>query len=330
VSLLPLISDGSVVVDLRGNGGGIAEEAVDANDHFLPPGLLLFRSKHPNTNEIIEQYSKHDPLYKGPLIVIADETSASASEISAGNLTKIYGRALHVGRRTFGKGLAQIPYPYPPCMDQECENAYSRIKLSRSFYEIGLNYRFQRQGLRPHIEVSFSRIDEQENEAIKKANAQEGHPYIMYESDYPHALSPSIGRSGTKRQVYPYGIAMSRWASYFQSRIFSRSQTIFSDYVQSLLDQSDQIRKRWLEEWQHKNLEQRTEIIVRNIKANRYIVSPDDPMLKVAFAAAELMAKSCKKDHTICLKNLLPRPDYPNLVDNDIVPPQTALHPSSP
>ena len=102
-----------LVLDLRGNGGGIMQEAVDIVGLFVPKGSVVVTAKG---NELMQDEvykTGSDPLEPDlPLIVLVDSGSASASEIVAGSLQD-YDRATIMGSRTFGKGLVQSVRPMP-------------------------------------------------------------------------------------------------------------------------------------------------------------------------------------------------------------------------
>lgn len=102
-----------VVLDLRGNGGGLLESAVDILGYFLPKGTEVLRTK--GKNKISEKIYKtrHNPILPDtPLVVLIDGGSASASEITAGALQDL-DRAVLVGTRSYGKGLVQSTRPLP-------------------------------------------------------------------------------------------------------------------------------------------------------------------------------------------------------------------------
>ncbi len=95
-----------LILDLRGNGGGLLTEATAIADEFLSDDKLIVYTQG-NKSPRYEYKCKRDGLYeKGRLIVLVDETSASASEVLSGALQD-WDRATIVGRRTFGKGLVQ-------------------------------------------------------------------------------------------------------------------------------------------------------------------------------------------------------------------------------
>ena len=96
-----------LVLDLRGNGGGYMSMAVRVSDELLSEGQVIVsqRGRRSETNETFRA-SDGGLWESGPVIVLVDPNSASASEIVAGALQD-HDRALIVGRRTFGKGLVQ-------------------------------------------------------------------------------------------------------------------------------------------------------------------------------------------------------------------------------
>ncbi len=99
-----------LVLDLRGNRGGYMEMAVDISDEFLKSGQLIVSQKGMTDDSNESFYATSSGLWEsGPLMVLVDGGSASASEIVAGALQD-HDRGLIVGRRTFGKGLVQKQY----------------------------------------------------------------------------------------------------------------------------------------------------------------------------------------------------------------------------
>ena len=107
-ALEPLIKDSikSLVIDLRGNGGGLLSEAVAIADELIPGNRLLVYTQGAHSPRM-EYNSKRDGLFEeGALTVWMDESSASASEVLAGALQD-WDRATIIGRRSFGKGLVQ-------------------------------------------------------------------------------------------------------------------------------------------------------------------------------------------------------------------------------
>ncbi len=101
-----------LILDLRGNPGGLLEEAVSAAGVFLPPNTLVCRVIDRLGLDPIEYKTAESPAeFAGPLVVVMDENSASASEVLAAALQES-GRAVVVGRRSFGKGWVQNVFPF--------------------------------------------------------------------------------------------------------------------------------------------------------------------------------------------------------------------------
>ena len=102
-----------LVLDLRGNGGGLMSEAINIVSLFVPKGSLVVTSKG-NTEESVREYrTQSEPVDPDlPLIVMIDSGSASSSEIVSGALQDM-DRATVMGKRSYGKGLVQSIRPLP-------------------------------------------------------------------------------------------------------------------------------------------------------------------------------------------------------------------------
>ncbi len=100
----------ALILDLRGNGGGLLDQAVAMANYFLPQGAVIVSME----GRLIptERFTApvDGPFLKGKVIVLIDESSASASEIVSGALQD-WDRGVIIGRRSFGKGLVQRQYP---------------------------------------------------------------------------------------------------------------------------------------------------------------------------------------------------------------------------
>lgn len=104
-----------LILDLVDNGGGYLNAAVDILAEFLEPGQLAVYTQGTNSSrqDLTTKPSGSKPLFAdGRLVVMANQYSASASEITSGAIQD-WDRGLVVGRRTFGKGLVQRPIPFP-------------------------------------------------------------------------------------------------------------------------------------------------------------------------------------------------------------------------
>ncbi|MEA4903964.1 MAG: S41 family peptidase, partial [Petrimonas sp.] len=103
----------SLVIDLRGNGGGILDEAVNVVNFFVRKGLEIVSTKGKVKQWDRSYHTQNQPIDTlMPIVVLIDTGSASASEIVAGSLQDL-DRAVIIGNRSFGKGLVQTPRDLP-------------------------------------------------------------------------------------------------------------------------------------------------------------------------------------------------------------------------
>lgn len=103
----------SLIVDLRGNGGGVLDEAVNIVNFFVHKGLEIVSTRGKVKQWDRSYYTQNHPIDTlMPIVVLIDTGSASASEIVAGSLQDL-DRAVIIGNRSFGKGLVQTPRNLP-------------------------------------------------------------------------------------------------------------------------------------------------------------------------------------------------------------------------
>lgn len=102
----------SLILDLRGNGGGYLQIATKIIDEILPSNKMIVYTK--GRNQPYQEFTTHGSgrFEKGRVVVLVDSFSASASEITAGAIQD-WDRGVLVGRRSFGKGLVQRPINMP-------------------------------------------------------------------------------------------------------------------------------------------------------------------------------------------------------------------------
>lgn len=142
----------ALVIDLRGNGGGALTEAVSLSGLFIPKGPIV--QVRDNNGQVRQDIDDDDVVYyKGPLVVLVDRFSASASEIFAAAMQD-YGRALIVGEPTFGKGTVQQHRSLSRVYDQMLKPDWPALGSVQ--YTIQKFYRVnggstQRKGVTPDI-----------------------------------------------------------------------------------------------------------------------------------------------------------------------------------
>jgi len=120
-----------LILDLRGNGGGLMKEATAIADEFLSDDKLIVYTEGDHIPRFDFRCKKEGCFETGKLVVLVDETSASASEVLSGALQD-WDRATIIGRRTFGKGLVQQQF-------QLSDGSAVRLTVARYFSPLGRN-----------------------------------------------------------------------------------------------------------------------------------------------------------------------------------------------
>jgi carboxyl-terminal processing protease len=149
----------SLVLDLRGDGGGNLFEAASLTGLFIPKGPVVQVRETGGHIEVLDD-PEPDVAWDGPLIVLVDRLSASASEIFAGAIQD-YGRGLIVGQQTYGKGSVQTALPLSRyAMGPDSESFGQLTFTSGKFYRV-TGESTQHRGVLPDITLP-SAIDSKE------------------------------------------------------------------------------------------------------------------------------------------------------------------------
>ncbi len=146
-----------IVLDLRNDPGGLLEQAVEVSDRFLSEGVIVSiegrdAKKKPDDSKMKFYAQKKGTDYLGPLVVIVNEGSASASEIVAGALQD-YKRAVIVGTKSFGKGSVQTIFPL---------GDGSAVRLTTAKYYTPKGRSIQSEGIVPDITVDNNMVKSKE------------------------------------------------------------------------------------------------------------------------------------------------------------------------
>lgn len=146
----------SLIFDLRGNGGGSESEAVNIVNMFVPKGVLVVSNRGKLKRVNRDYKTTVEPIDTVmPIVVLVDESSASASEITCGALQDL-DRAVIMGTRTYGKGLVQMTLDLP---------YNGTLKLTTSKYYIpsgrciqAINYKHSNGGYTEHVPDSLTKV----------------------------------------------------------------------------------------------------------------------------------------------------------------------------
>ncbi|GAA7904384.1 S41 family peptidase [Helicobacter pylori] len=150
-----------IVLDLRGNPGGLLNQAVGLSNLFIKEGVLVSQ-KGKNKEENLEYKANGRAPYTNlPIAVLVNGGSASASEIVAGALQD-HKRAVIIGEKTFGKGSVQMLLPV---------NKDEAIKITTARYYLPSGRTIQAKGITPDIVIYPGKVPENENKfSLKEAD----------------------------------------------------------------------------------------------------------------------------------------------------------------
>ena len=145
------------IIDLRGNPGGRLDYCVKVLENFLPPKSPIVSNKGRIGREDWSTDDNYTEYFTGPLAVLINDISASASEIVSGALLD-YKRAILVGKKTYGKGSVQIVQNFPDG---------SQLRLTAYKYFLPNGECIHEKGVPPHIETETEFDEPVMSEALK-------------------------------------------------------------------------------------------------------------------------------------------------------------------
>ena len=206
-----------VVLDLRDNGGGSLNEAVDLVGLFLPPSDVV---QILGADERVTQLksSRKTPVWTGPLAVLVNSGSASASEIAAGALQD-HGRAIIVGEKTFGKGTVQSIIDLDKLWNNPSP-VLGQMKMTVAQFFLPSGKSTQLRGVSPDIEVAAT-LNDIEGEG-------------QYDNAAPAATIPAV-----------QGLSPGTWVGQLgQLKEGAKSRSASSASFQTWLNLRQQVHKR--------------------------------------------------------------------------------------
>jgi carboxyl-terminal processing protease len=291
-----------LIFDLRGNGGGYMDDAINMADEFLSGDKLIVYTQGENKPKVEHRAKRPGLFEEGELVILVDELSASASEVLTGSLQD-WDRATIIGRRTFGKGLVQQQFD----LDDG-----SAIRLTIARYYTPLGRSIQRpydKGKKVYMDEIWNRYSNGEAlyaDSNKVSNGKKfttpkgkvvyGGGGIMPDifvpidtSSYPHAVSKVLLNGTFNSFVYNYYLQHRSQLDNYPSaddyaHKFDRMEELWNQFIQ--FTARDSVNPATISEQQKQSLKIRLEASLARFKwrSNGFyeVLNQDDPVMKRA------------------------------------------------
>ena len=155
----------SLIIDLRNNGGGIVQEALDIADMMVEKDKTLLITSSKNKDEKVNK-AKHDKTINLPIAILVNENTASSSEILSAAIKENNDNVTIIGKTTYGKGVIQTIYSLTDG---------SGIKLTTNEYYTPKHNSINKVGIKPDIEIEFPEneniyaVEEKNDTQLQKA-----------------------------------------------------------------------------------------------------------------------------------------------------------------
>jgi len=275
-----------IILDLRDNGGGSLVDAIDISGIFIGNGPVVQVLNRSGSIEVKEA-TNNKVTYKGPLVVLVNSLSASASEILAAALQD-YGRAVIVGGQTYGKGTVQVIYDFDKIINERSFNEHKplgSVKITiQKFYRIN-GGSTQEKGVEPDITLpdpySYLEIGERK---IDYAMPWDTIPAAKYKK-WAGSLNLGALRNNSAKRIKedPVFIAIDSYVQRAQERqkntektlnlvAFMKEQKAISeetDHLEKIQTPQEHIKVVWTSETKNK---EKVEKWTNELLKDRYIV----------------------------------------------------------
>jgi carboxyl-terminal processing protease len=192
----------AIIMDLRGNPGGLYDQAQKVADAFIESGVIVSMVGVGGAQRKDEHATRNGDC-KVPLAVLVSQNSASASEIVAGAIKNL-DRGVVIGETTFGKGSVQMLFdiPSPVPFGNKPEDDKLGLKLTTAQYLTPGDTSIQGVGVTPDVELVRMRVEKKNDEAWINLQSTTRR---RQESDYEwHLVNPSVRKDAKPEEVVSY------------------------------------------------------------------------------------------------------------------------------
>ena len=214
-----------VILDLRGNSGGLLSEAVNVVNIFVPKATVVVTTKNKNKENQNSYQTLNNPMDKTiPLVVLVDENSASASEIVAGAIQDL-DRGVIIGRKTYGKGLVQntrdLPYN-------------SKIKITTARYYTPSGRCIQSTNYQAGKAVAIADSLFEKFKTLNGRTVLDGGGIIPDINNTNTELKTILRELRDQRHIFNFGVEYLQKNNVSSAESFSLPESTFNDFIRFL------------------------------------------------------------------------------------------------
>lgn len=238
-----------LVLDLRGNGGGSLQEAIDIINMWVPRGLMLVETRGKLKQADREYKTRLEPLdTEIPIVVLVNKNTASASEITCGSLQDL-DRGVVLGTRTYGKGLVQVPIDLPYNCNMKLTTSKYYIPSGRCIQAI--NYKHNGGGKEEYVPDSLTHVFHTRNgREVRDGGGIQ--PDVVVEPDTLPNIAVYLDRMDSTEVMYDYVVDyIAKYPSVASAREFRLSDADFEDFKKRVVQSGfsyDPVSEKTLEE----------------------------------------------------------------------------------
>ena len=256
-----------LILDLRFNGGGSVEEAINLVGMFIDRGPITILKQKDSESKTIKDYNRGS-IFTKPIVVIVNSYSASASELFAAAMQD-YNRAIVVGTPTFGKATGQIIIPID---DTNEALGYTKITIEKFYRVTGKSH--QSTGVVPDVLFpSFYddfEIGEQYNAHILAADSI---PFSLKHIPLEFKNKNTVLTNAQKRVHKSEGLQFLKKMNAYYLKNYLHKNTCFRLTLEGVYTHNNKIIKGWEDlEMDFNNLEKNDSLVVTNSKSTKQII----------------------------------------------------------